>query len=71
MNNGGIKSSTDILKLMSSAIQDMVNDQMTPAVGNAVTRMTTNIIKMAELQLKYGRRDETVNTIPVLELRAS
>jgi hypothetical protein len=72
MNNGGIRSSSDILALMSCTIQDMVNNQMTPAIGNVVIRATTNIIKTAELQLRYGKRDAaTANTIPVLELSAS
>lgn len=52
---GGIKTSRDFANVMSSMMVDLLEGIVTPHVGNAVCNAGGKLLKMAELELRYGR----------------
>ncbi len=51
----GIKTGADFANLMSALISDIIEGTVTPIVGNAVVNAGGKLLKVVEMQYKYGR----------------
>mgnify|MGYP001592907190 CR=1 FL=1 len=52
---GGIKTSRDFSRVMSHMMVDLLEGVVNPRLGNAVCNAGGKLLKMAELELRYGR----------------
>lgn len=52
----GIHTSKDFASGMSALMGDLVKGAMPPSVGNAVCNAGGKLLKVIELQMKYGKR---------------
>ena len=50
----GIKTSHDFADLMSSLMSDLIEGRVAPNVGNATCNAGGKLLKVVELQYKYG-----------------
>ena len=50
----GVKTGADFAGLMSAVMSDLIEGTMTPAVGNAVCNAGGKLLKVVEMQHKYG-----------------
>ena len=55
----GIKSSSDFCEFYAAMISDVVSGQMTPQQANAACNGGDKIIKMLDLERKYGTRPDS------------
>lgn len=55
---------------MSAIMSDLIEGNLTPAVGNATVNAGGKLLKVAELQLKYGTQSPKSNA-RILELTSS
>jgi len=51
----GIKTSGDFAGMMSALMSDVLEGRVTPQVSNAVVNSGGKLLKMIELQFKYGK----------------
>lgn len=54
----GVKTSTDFAALMSALMSDLIDGSVPPNVGNATCNAGGKLLRIVELQYKYG----TTNT---------
>lgn len=52
----GIKTGRDFANLMSALMSDLIEGRVTPAVGNATCNAGGKLLKVVELQYKYGTK---------------
>src|SRR5262245_13707851 len=52
-----IKTGRDFADLMSSLMSDLLGQKISPEISNAVCNAGGKLLKIAELQFKYGRPD--------------
>lgn len=52
----GIKTSRDFAKVMSTLMGDLLSGAVEPRVANAVCNAGGKLLRMVELQHKYGKR---------------
>lgn len=50
----GVKTSRDFANLMSAVMSDLIEGRMSPAVGNATCNAGGKLLKMVEMQYRYG-----------------
>jgi hypothetical protein len=50
----GVKTGSDFAALMSATISDLVTGAITPQVGNAVCNAGGKLLKVVEMQQRYG-----------------
>lgn len=50
----GVKSSTDFANLMSALMSDLIEGSVPPNVGNATCNAGGKLLRIVELQYKYG-----------------
>lgn len=50
----GLKTSSDFANLMSALMTDMITGSITPQVGNAVCNAGGKLLKIVEMQHKFG-----------------
>ena len=50
----GIRTSGDFANLMSSLMTDVLTGEITPQVTNAAVNAGGKLLKMVEMQMKYG-----------------
>lgn len=50
----GIETAEDFAKMMSSLMSDMIDGRVTPQVGNATCNAGGKLLRVVELQYKYG-----------------
>jgi hypothetical protein len=50
----GIKTGADFANLMSGLMSDLVEGRVTPAVGHATCNAGGKLLKIVEMQYKYG-----------------
>ena len=50
----GVKTGTDFAELMSSLMTDIIQGSITPAVGNATCNAGGKLLKVVEMQYRYG-----------------
>jgi len=51
---GGIRTSEDFASMMSALMSDVIEGRVTPGVSNAAVNAGGKLLKIVELQLKYG-----------------
>jgi hypothetical protein len=66
----GIKTSNDFAGLMGSLMGDLIAGKVTPEVGNAVCKAGSNLLKVVEMQHRYGKRSSADGPNGVLRLIA-
>ena len=50
----GIKTGADFATMMSALMSDLVEGRVTPSVGNATCNAGGKLLKVVEMQYKYG-----------------
>jgi hypothetical protein len=50
----GIRTGADFAHLMSSLMSDIISGRVTPAVGNATCNAGGKLLKVVEMQYKFG-----------------
>lgn len=50
----GIKTGSDFAQLMSALMSDLIEGRVTPNVGNATCNAGGKLLKVVEMQYKYG-----------------
>lgn len=54
----GVKTAADFSNYMSALMSDLIDGRVTPQVGNACCNAGGKLLKMVELQYKYGNTAE-------------
>lgn len=62
----GINTSRDFAKGMSALMSDLIGGRITPQVGNAVVNAGGKLLKVVEMQQRYGVQGQ--GTSKVLQL---
>ena len=52
--NRGIRTGQDFANLMSGLMSDLIAGRVTPSVGNATCNAGGKLLKVVEMQYKYG-----------------
>jgi hypothetical protein len=50
----GIQTGRDFARFMSALMSDLIEGKITPGVGNAAVNAGGKLLKVVELQMKYG-----------------
>jgi hypothetical protein len=50
----GIKTGGDFANLMSALMSDLIEGRVTPSIGNATCNAGGKLLKVVEMQYKYG-----------------
>lgn len=67
----GIRTGHDFANLMSTVMSDLINGRMAPQVANAVCNAGGKLLKVVEMQNKYGKKpSETQEKVLVLSTGA-
>lgn len=53
----GVKTSADFANLMSALMTDIITGKVTPQVGNAVCNAGGKLLKIVEMQHRYGTQE--------------
>lgn len=59
--NNGINTAADFLRMMTALMADTVTGRVQPQTANATCNVAGKIIRMVEMQHKYGRQIEGSN----------
>ncbi len=65
----GITTSSQFAELMSSLMSDIIENRVTPAVANATVNAGGKLLKMVELEYKYGTAQPGANKKSIELLR--
>jgi len=52
----GVKTGEDFARLMSALMSDLIEGRVTPNVGNATCNAGGKLLKVVEMQYKYGTK---------------
>jgi len=63
---GGISTGLDFANLMSALMADLIEGRVSPNIGNATCKAASQLLRVVELQMKYGTTTE--NGSKVLKL---
>lgn len=58
----GIRTGGDFAQMMSALMSDVIEGNVTPQVSNATVNAGSKLLKVVELQLKYGSQPENGST---------
>ena len=50
----GIKTGNDFANMMSALMSDLIDGRVTPSIGNATCNAGGKLLKIVEMQYKYG-----------------
>jgi hypothetical protein len=50
----GVKTGSDFAELMSGLMTDLIEGRITPAIGNATCNAGGKLLKVVEMQYRYG-----------------
>lgn len=64
----GVKTSADFANLMSALMSDLLAGTVTPQVGNAACNAGGKLLKIIEMQHRYGTPDGKAATERVISL---
>ena len=64
----GIRTGADFANVMSALMGDLIAGRVTPQVGNAACNVGGKLLKIVEMQHRYGTTGDTGNTAKVLYL---
>ena len=53
----GVRTGHDFANLMSALMSDLIEGRVTPAIGNATCNAGGKLLKVVEMQFKYGTRN--------------
>lgn len=53
----GVKTSADFANMMSALMTDIITGRVSPQVGNAVCNAGGKLLKIVEMQYRYGTPD--------------
>lgn len=53
----GIQTGAEFANLMSAMMSDIISSRITPAVGNAACNAGGKLLKVVEMQYKYGTQN--------------
>ncbi len=53
----GVKTAGDFANLMSALMSDLIEGKLTPAVGNAACNAAGKLLKIVEMNQRYGKGD--------------
>ena len=67
----GIQTGRDFANFMSALMSDLIDGRVTPAVGNAACNAGGKLLKVVELQYKYGTTAKGNGQDKVLKLASS
>jgi hypothetical protein len=54
ISEAGIKTGSDFANLMSALMSDIIAGRVTPSTGNAACNAGSKLLKVVEMQFKYG-----------------
>jgi len=54
---GGIRTGKDFANVMSALMSDLLSGRVTPNIGNATCNAGGKLLKVVELEYKYGTKD--------------
>lgn len=54
----GIETSRDFANMMSALMSDLIEGRVKPGVANSICNAGGKLLKMLELQQKYGKREQ-------------
>jgi hypothetical protein len=52
----GVKTGADFANLMSALMSDIIAGRVSPIVGNATCKAGDKLLKIVEMQMKYGKK---------------
>lgn len=55
----GVKTGSDFAELMSGLMTDLIEGRITPAIGNATCNAGGKLLKVVEMQYRYGSASNT------------
>jgi hypothetical protein len=64
----GIRTGADFSQVMSALISDIIEEKVTPQVANAACNAGGKLLKVVEMQIKYGKRKNDADPHPILQL---
>ena len=64
----GVKTGSDFAELMSATIADLISGAVTPQVGNAVCNAGGKLLKVVEMQYKWGSPSQNGEVTKDLQL---
>jgi hypothetical protein len=68
LSEQGITTSRQFAGVMSALMADLLQGKITPAVGNAVCNAGGKMLKVVEMEQKFGKQS-TVDGVPHKELK--
>jgi len=54
----GVRTGSDFAEMMSALMSDIIEENITPQSANAVVNAGGKLLKVTEMQLKYGKVEE-------------
>lgn len=70
----GVKTGGDFANLMSSLMSDIIEGRVTPSIGNATCNAGGKLLKVVEMQYKYGTQgpgQQKVLTLAIGEVESA
>ena len=55
---GGIRTANDFANMMSALMSDLIEGRVSPNVGNATCNAGGKLLRIVELQYRFGKADE-------------
>jgi hypothetical protein len=62
----GVRTGHDFATLMSSLMSDLIEGKVTPSIGNATCNAGGKLLKVVEMQYKYGTQGPGAGTKTLL-----
>jgi len=66
----GVKTGHDFANLMSALMSDLIEGRVTPSIGNATCNAGGKLLKVVEMQYKYGTDGPGQHKVLTLALEA-
>jgi phosphoserine phosphatase len=64
----GIRTGADFANVMSALMGDLIAGRVTPQVGNATCNVGGKLLKIVEMQHRYGTTGDSENSAKILRL---
>jgi hypothetical protein len=64
--NKGPQTAADLLDVMSDTIQRLQDDEVSPAVANAIIGSTATMVRIVKLQMEYAKITGQTPDVPLL-----
>lgn len=61
ISEGGVRTGADFANLMSALMGDIIAGRVTPSVGNAACNAGGKLLKVVEMQYRYGTQSGSQN----------